>query len=190
MLDVKGSHDNLNEIPLDCGLYKIVNEKNIQQGDIIEDCIVYQLQKLPEISKGTTKAVYPAEVHDLIVLTQTCDLVQENAEQIVLASIVPMSAIGEINKHYATDKGLEEIRRGYIPSLYMMPACQLENYEREIRIVNFHRTFTLSTSYIDDIVNQNQTRIRLMTPFREQLSQAFARYFMRVGTPQMIPSFR
>jgi hypothetical protein len=30
-------------------------------------------------------------------------------------------------------------------------------------------------------------RLRLLPPYREHLSQAFARYFMRVGLPQDIP---
>jgi len=33
-------------------------------------------------------------------------------------------------------------------------------------------------------------RLRLLPPYREHLSQAFARYFMRVGLPQDIRPFR
>jgi hypothetical protein len=33
------------------------------------------------------------------------------------------------------------------------------------------------------------TRLRLLPPYREHLSQSFARFFMRVGLPVDIPSF-
>jgi len=33
-------------------------------------------------------------------------------------------------------------------------------------------------------------RLRLLPPYREHLSQAFARFFMRVGLPVDIPAFR
>ncbi len=33
------------------------------------------------------------------------------------------------------------------------------------------------------LLNRNQPRLRLLPPYREHLSQAFARFFMRVGLP-------
>jgi hypothetical protein len=33
-------------------------------------------------------------------------------------------------------------------------------------------------------------RWRLQSPFREHFSQAFARFFMRVGLPAAIPAFK
>jgi hypothetical protein len=36
---------------------------------------------------------------------------------------------------------------------------------------------------------KDKKRIRLLPPYREHLSQAFARHFMRVGLPSGIPQF-
>lgn len=41
-------------------------------------------------------------------------------------------------------------------------------------------------STLENIVKKQNKRIRLLPPYREHLSQAFARYFMRVGLPQDI----
>jgi len=49
--------------------------------------------------------------------------------------------------------------------------------------VDFHRIYTVPKAYLKQIALNNKFRIRLLPPYREHLSQAFARYFMRVGLP-------
>jgi len=39
---------------------------------------------------------------------------------------------------------------------------------------------------LKDICKELNERIRLLPPYREHLSQSFARYFMKVGLPQDI----
>ena len=48
----------------------------------------------------------------------------------------------------------------------------------------------LSFDYLKNQVCSLGWRIRLLPPYRELLSQAFARFFMRVGLPVDIPSFK
>jgi hypothetical protein len=61
---------------------------------------------------------------------------------------------------------------------------------REVRIVDFRRVFSLPLTFVRQRAPRTGDRLRLLPPYREHLSQAFARYFMRVGLPQDIPSFR
>ncbi len=61
---------------------------------------------------------------------------------------------------------------------------------RELRIVNFRRVYSLPLTFVRQVAARRGRRLRLLRPYREHLSQAFARYFMRVGLPQDIPPFR
>ena len=46
-------------------------------------------------------------------------------------------------------------------------------------------------AFLEDLIAERGTkRLRLLPPYREHLSQAFARFFMRVGLPVDIPPFR
>jgi len=90
--------------------------------------------------------------------------------------------------HLATSKGLEEARRGNLPAFHMLAECNLPEFKREIRIANFHFLWSLPLDYLC-LRAARAPRLRLLPPYREQLSQSFARYFMRVGLPLDIPEF-
>jgi hypothetical protein len=57
----------------------------------------------------------------------------------------------------------------------------------EVRIVNFHTIFTIPRDFLESLLRERgRNRLRLRSPYREHLSQAFARFFMRVGLPQPV----
>jgi hypothetical protein len=49
--------------------------------------------------------------------------------------------------------------------------------------VDFKNVYGIHFDFLLDLIRQPSPRIRLLPPYREHLSQAFARYFMRVGLP-------
>ena len=53
----------------------------------------------------------------------------------------------------------------------------------EKQIDNFQQVYSLPKEYIFGFVQSKSLRLRLLPPYREYLSQAFARFFMRVGLP-------
>ncbi len=55
-----------------------------------------------------------------------------------------------------------------------------------VRIVDFGRIFSLPKSFVSQFAASQGRRLRLRSPYREHLSQSFARFFMRVGLPQDI----
>jgi hypothetical protein len=57
-------------------------------------------------------------------------------------------------------------------------------------VVDFGQIFSLPPSYLQHRAQQLGNRWRLSSPFLEHFSQAFARYFMRVGLPSSIPPFK
>lgn len=53
--------------------------------------------------------------------------------------------------------------------------------------MDFHEVFTVPREFLESLlVARGGTRPRLLPPYREHLSQAFARYFMRVGLPDPV----
>ena len=56
----------------------------------------------------------------------------------------------------------------------------------DYQVVDFRNVYGIQFEYLKDICKELPQRIRLLPPYREHLSQSFARYFMRVGLPQEI----
>jgi hypothetical protein len=57
-------------------------------------------------------------------------------------------------------------------------------------VVDFGQIFSLPPAYLEKKADTSGERLRLDSPFLEHFSQAFARYFMRVGLPSQIPPFK
>jgi hypothetical protein len=56
-------------------------------------------------------------------------------------------------------------------------------------VVEFHRLATLPKAFASTFAAGLGPRLRLRPPYREHLSQAFARFFMRVGLPHDAKTF-
>ena len=56
-------------------------------------------------------------------------------------------------------------------------------------LVSFENVYTVPLAYIESIVAQRPKRLRLRPPYREYASQAFGRFFTRVGLDIDIPRF-
>lgn len=168
--------------------YESVCGDDIKQGDILEECLVFQPpDELAEML--TTEAVFGWEERDVIVMLQSCDMVKgrEKVKEVLLCPIWKRS---ELTKgHLATAKGMEDARRGNLPGFHVLAECSLPDLSREIRLVDFRRVYSLPLSWIRRRASRAGNRIRLLPPYREHLSQAFARFFMRVGLPVDIPQF-
>jgi hypothetical protein len=66
----------------------------------------------------------------------------------------------------------------------MLNEGEIGNLKLTHRIVDFHDVYTLPMTFLESFLqNKQQSRLRLRPPYREHLSQAFARFFMRVGLP-------
>jgi hypothetical protein len=93
--------------------------------------------------------------------------------------------------HLSSGKGLEEVRRGNLPGYHMLASCdEFAWTEPGVRIVDFRALVTLPLAYLRTRIATTAQRLRLNPPYREHLSQAFARFCMRVGLPVDIPPFR
>ncbi len=85
---------------------------------------------------------------------------------------------------------MERARKGQLIRHHVLNKCELENANREFRIVDFRCIYTLPLDFCREFAAKSGNRIRLLSPYREHLSQSFARLFMRVGLPADIPPFK
>ena len=172
----------------------------LTQGDLIVDCplLTWQSNALrlegsdeSEVLMDSTTAIQA----DVVVMTQACDLEQEKVENIILCPHVNLdehSATWKSNMKSAgqkpTDKAWKShcnnICNGYIWNLAMLNDCKINKSNIGVRIVDFSEVFTVPRIFLDSLLKQQgHSRFRLLPPYREHLSQAFARFFMRVGLP-------
>jgi hypothetical protein len=175
--------------------YEIIEGDDLEQGNIIEACPVFAIT-LPFMFEDFRAADYEARFRalerDVIIVTQSCDLVKDHpkVQEVLLCAIWNLEEFSEESEYIRSTKGREEVRQGKQPGYHMLNACHLANFERSIRLVDFHRVFTLPLEFMHGLAQARGERLRLLPPYREHLGQAFARYFMRVGLPVDIPPFK
>jgi len=175
--------------------YEIVEGDDLEQGDIFEACPVFAIVSpfsFEQYRATSVSAPFDILERDVITITQSCDLVKNHpkVDEVVLCPIWDLDNFSEINAYARNTKGREEIRQGKHPGFHMLNACQLPNFERSIRLVDFHLVFSMPLEFMRGLAQARGKRLRLLPPYREHLGQAFARYFMRVGLPVDIPPFK
>ena len=177
--------------------YCLVDGDILEQGDILEDCPVFSPPSdltLNSSKDPEAETLFEWERQDVIIMSQSCDLVKdrEKVEDVLLCIIWNISEfVPEFVRTDLSEREIkEQLRKGQRPAFQMLNECKLPNAEREFRVVDFRRTYTLPISFCRKFAENSPNRIRLLPPYREQLSQAFARFFMRVGLPTDIPQFK
>ena len=175
--------------------------ESITQGDVITDCplLGWNEPAVPEAG-GTVVLSDLARpfAQDVIVMTQACDLANLKVNNVVLCPAVELPAFrdlweGQIRKAgqnptvKAWRRSLEDIAAGRVWELSLLDRFASPDAGTDIRVVFFSQVHTLPRSFLDRLLaDRGQPRLRLRPPYREQLSQSFARFFMRVGLPQAI----
>lgn len=110
-------------------------------------------------------------------------------KNILISPLVPISEFEEYNPIYRSDDFKESIRRGYIPNFFLLKEIDLQSIQKEICIINFREIFFIKFEKILKRAIEQGQRIRLKSPYRESLSQAFGKFIMRVGYPEEISIF-
>jgi hypothetical protein len=172
--------------------YEIIqNHGDITQGDIIKDCYIPMPNEQFYFSllKGDKTVSGPINVSntDVIILSQACDIDHAQIDSIIVCPIWPLFNLVSRSEYYKSKVGKENLRQGKEPAYHLLNEHNSGSYKMPLSIVDFHRIYSLPKDFITNIANQNCPRLRLLPPYREHLSQAFARYFMRVGLPIDIP---
>lgn len=170
--------------------YALASGSDLQQGDILQSCkvITVEADQLLAIS-DEQKAIASLKTYDVIILNQSCDLEQNKLEALLVCPVFSLAVASASRIDFMRPKVLEKIRRGFEPALFMLAAPSLPSFPSEIHIVQFRQLYVLPFDYATNLAKSQSPRLRLLPPYREHLSQAFARFMMRVALPTDIPKF-
>lgn len=160
----------------------------LEQGDLIRSCPVF----VPAYSAGVPSGESNGQViqYDIVIMSQTCDIVNDKLEFILVCPFFSLDEYSAINDTFKHDKGKEQLRKGLYVGLHLLNACDFAGYNGQFLVVRFQDAFSVPRDYLTNFAKAYGQRVRLLPPYREHLSQAFARFFMRVGLPSDIPPFK
>lgn len=168
--------------------YAEIMDGSLDQGEILLRCPAGYLPLGWDPRKEYQE--FQIDEFDLVVLTQACDLAHEKTEYVVCCPVFPHTFLDNEypnqNLKYVTNQK-EKILQGLVPG-YAMIAAHERDPKLPISIVSFRQVYSLPKAFLAEIAKSKH--LRLLPPYREHVSQGFARFFMRVGLPKAIPSFK
>ena len=181
--------------------YEIIDpDISLTQGDMIFDCplLAWQDNTL-RLERADEAEVLKSAVNgiqaDVVVMTQACDLEYEKVENVILCPHISlddywivwrdnMQRTGQTPTKKAWSRHCNDICDGFMWHFTMLNDSRIDESNIGIRIVFFNEVYTVPRSFLESLLKQRgHSRFRLLPPYREHLSQAFARFFMRVGLP-------
>lgn len=151
--------------------------ETLQQGDLIMDCPMIKPSSTAE-SGDSIDASYIEQ--DVVIMTQSCDIENDKTK---LLMVCPYFNAHENVK--GKDKRTK-LLKGNILGMHLLNRFSEKD---DFIVVDFKSAFSIQKDVIKEIAKRQGSRKRLNPPYRERLSQAFARFFMRVGLPQDIQGF-
>jgi hypothetical protein len=181
-------------VTMDNQWYEVVDGESLQQGDFIDSCPVFIPEYPVNLSpvEGTVASVIHGTwvTYDVVVMNQSCDLRKDRLKFVLVCPHWSLEELVMANRELGSKKIQEEIRRGHRPNYYMLNSCDLMEKKHSIQIVDFRSVYTVPYDFLIGFAADQGKRVRLISPYREKLSQAFGNFFSRVGLPADIPSFR
>jgi hypothetical protein len=176
-----------------CPEYELVQGSRLLQGDILENLPVYVPVDLSRPFGPTGReAEFKIQDQDVIIVTQSCDMVegQSGSQEMILVCPIWKLSDGALDPRIQSGYIRNLCRRGLLLGYHMLPECGSKDYSREISVVSFRDEWSLPLAYVRAEAAKSAGRLRLRPPIREEFSQAFAKYFMRVGLETPIPAFQ
>lgn len=162
----------------------VIQSKVILQGDFVPECPIIVP---PQSLKSDSEPEVHVQLIDSIILSQSCDLENDHIEIVLVAPYFSLKTFidslpkEEYSSVKSKKKIIENLRKGHFPGYHILN--KFDSYLEDYQVVDFRNVYGINITTLKDLC-ENLERIRLLPPYREHLSQAFARYFMRVGLPQ------
>lgn len=162
----------------------------LAQGDLLTDCLVPQFEA--DFGSAGEGATEPLSVgyQTLIIVTQSCDLENSKVELVAMCPAHTLDEFETQNPKFKTKGQWELVRKGRQEGLHLLGNPDDAENNRGSLVVDFGQIFSLPPAYLEKKAKAAGERLRLDSPYLEHFSQAFARYFMRVGLPSQIPPFK
>ncbi len=176
--------------------YESVNSNGeLKQGDILLEFPIFEPPDnyLDLLDKGESIESC-VRFQDVIVMSQSCDLTTQangkrKTDYVLLCQIYFKDHLESNYSEYRKKEFWETVRKGSKLDFHLLNDCNSEDNTCSFILVDFKRTYSVKFDILYEFAFRKKSRLRLLPPYREHLSQRFARFFMRVGLPSDIPSF-
>ena len=166
--------------------YEVVEGKALEQGDLLFQCPLFVplMPSFPFVEEQ--EVAFDVAYYDMIVMTQSCDLENNKLTEVVLCAHWNVEKAKQQDDSLARSGAVAEVRKGHRPRYTLLNRSSILDPTLDLRIVDCGKVFCLPLPFVQELAARQGPRLRLLSPYREHLSQAFARFFMRVGLPQDI----
>ncbi len=158
----------------------------LRQGDLLPRCLVPAFG-LELASAGTHDVT--VDEYDLVLMTQSCDLEQRKVRLVAACPIFTIGEFESVNTAFTKKGRWNEVLKGRVEGLHLLASPVEPANNRAALVVDFREIYSLPFDYLVGRAAQLGQRWRLRAPYLEHFSQAFARFFMRVGLPSTLPLF-
>jgi hypothetical protein len=171
-----------------------VQAPGLAQGDLL-DCPIPKIEAdSGKIATGEPFSV-SVEHYSCVIMSQSCDLApgRNVLPSVLLCPVFTLDEWRKVNppdNEKAFRSALEGIRQGNTTRLHLLASPEDSIDQWKSLIVDFRLLYTLPIGFLEDLAQGAGPRWRLRSPYVEHLSQAFARFFMRVGLPSDIRPFK
>jgi len=113
----------------DYAWYEIVEGRELYQGDILTSCPLI----LPPLAiEDGTKVDVDVIEYDVIVMSQSCDLIQNKLKLVLVCPIWALSKFEDKNPNYKNPKMKESLRQGMLPGYHLLNKCELDGFKKNI----------------------------------------------------------
>lgn len=171
----------------DCPYYEKTQGEHLAQGEILLDFPLLVLQEPYGDIRSDEGPSATVDHYDMIIVSQSCDLIYEKLESVLICPLFGVDeTVGKLTtaeSKRARESELKRLKQGLHPSLYPVPPCTLDELASPPRIVSFRQVAAVPLGLVQEEARRQAKRVRLRSPYREHLGQAFGNFIMRVGLP-------
>jgi len=166
--------------------YELVQGSELEQGDILCN---YPVAMVYIARSANGKPDVLVEQRDVVVLTQTCDILKESQASILVAQVVDYNVLCRISSpEVSGERYRNKLIENTVIAMFLLPEHEI-GLSFPWSIVSFRDLYVSPKDDARMFAQSLGPRLRLRSPYKEHLSQSFARFMMRVGLPSTTHGF-
>ncbi len=166
--------------------YRVVSaDEPLEQGDILPNCPIFLI---PSEAGRAERIEVTRATSRLIVMSQSCDLLPRGdgrpaIDEVVLCPVLTRAELIDSDPAWKKENQWKQAKDGKLVRRHLLNSSSEANHALDLSVVLLDHIFSLGFDLVTAHAAELGSRLRLLPPYREHLSQSFARFFMRVGLP-------
>jgi hypothetical protein len=151
----------------------------LDQGDIIDSCPIVRIAAFDPLDPDSPDV--QSSLERVVVLTQTCDLLQSKVSRVVVAVAIDASTVIAEGLLKASDiRGPD--RSGRVYGWHFLPASTDVGLPE--LIIDLRQVDTVPLDLLQQLCRDGHRNARLRPLFREHLAKHFGDTYSRIGLPE------